>query len=401
MRDSTESEVLEKPVGGALKLRHWFGRGVGPISLAALPPWVARLLLLLAAVLTLSTLLGPPPAPASGAAVAPAGPRYTDRELYREITGRVAAGQGYYAAAAATQRAHNYPTAPPWAFREPAEAWALALLGNDLVRWGALLVAAAAAVVLMRGAAEQATTSPWLRVAVTLLFGVGLAGVGAPAAAYLHENWAAVFIGLSLACWRPGGGVGGGEGGEAGGAGRWRLAAAFGLTACLVREIAAPYMLVMAAFAAAERRRAEALGWAAGLAVLAAALAAHFALAAAQHMPGDLASQGWLRFGGWPFAVLAARRNILLAVLPAPVASLVLLAGLLGLVSARSPWLRRIAGTACAFLGLFMAAGRPDNFYWGMIVAPLLAMGLPFAPAAVRDLVRAAVGRRTAVRAAG
>jgi hypothetical protein len=152
----------------------------------------------------------------------------------------------------------------------------------------------------------------------------------------------------------------------------------------------------MAAFAVAERRRGEALAWGAALALLAAALAAHLALAARQHLPGDLVSPGWVRFGGWPFAVLAARRNILLAVLPAPAASLVLLAALLGLAGAGSAWTGRIAAVAGAFLLLFMAVGRPDNYYWGLMVAPLLAMGLPFAPAALVDLTRAALGRRAA-----
>jgi hypothetical protein len=351
--------------------------------IAAWPRWLAWTVLLLAAILTLSTAIGPPrnpPPPSTGP-----GPHYTDRELYREITQKVAAGQDYYAATAATQRAHGYPIWPPWAVREPTEAWVLVLLRNDLVRWGALLLLAAAAVVLMRDGAEQAPGPLWRRIAVTLLFGVGLAIVGVPTAPYLHENWATVFIALSLACWRPE---------------RWALSLLFGLIACLFREIAAPYLLVMAGFAAAQRRRAELLGWGAALAVLAVALAVHFALAARQHLPSDGFSPGWMRFGGWPFAVLAARRNIVLAVLPAPLASLVLLASLLGLVSARSPWTDRIAGTAIAFLAVFMAVGRPDNYYWGMIVAPLLVMGLPLAPAALADLGRAAAGRRPAVSSA-
>jgi hypothetical protein len=150
-----------------------------------------------------------------------------------------------------------------------------------------------------------------------------------------------------------------------------------------------------------ERRWGELAGWGLALAVLAAVLVMHFALAARQHLPGDGFSPGWVRFGGWPFAVLAARRNILLALLPLPFASLALLASLLGLVSARSPWTGRIAGTAVAFLFVFMVAGRPDNYYWGLMVAPLLAMGLPFAPAALSDLARSAMGRRAAMRPAG
>ena len=370
--------------GGAWEMKPDVATSLRPGRIAAWPPWLAWTVLLLAVILTLSTAIGPPrnpPPPSTGP-----GPHYTDRELYREITQKVASGQDYYAAATATQRAHGYPIWPPWAVREPTEAWVLALLRNDLVRWGALLLLSAASVVLMRDGAEQAPGPGWRRVAVTLLFGVGLAVVGVPTAPYIHENWATVFIALSLACWRPE---------------RWGLSVAFGLVACLFREIAVPYMLVMAGLALAGRRRAELLGWGAALGVLTVVLAVHFALAARQHLPSDGYSPGWMRFGGWPFAVLAARRNILLAVLPAPLASLVLSASLLGLVSARSPWLDRIAGTAGAFLVLFMAVGRPDNYYWGVMVAPLLAMGLPFAPAALRDLARAAMARGAAVSPAG
>jgi hypothetical protein len=35
-----------------------------------------------------------------------------------------------------------------------------------------------------------------------------------------------------------------------------------------------------------------------------------------------------------------------------------------------------------------MVFGRPENFYWGLITAPILAVGLCFAPRAIGDLVR-------------
>jgi hypothetical protein len=371
--------------------------------IAAWPPWLSRAVLVLAAVLALSVVFGPQLSPlpagkstASSAAAksaSAAAAEYTDRELYREITGKVAAGQDYYASAVGTQRARGYPTWPAWTVREPTEAWLLVLLRADAVRWGVLAALAAGAVVAMRQAVDQVPAARWRRVMVTVLFGAGLAIVAVPTAPYLHENWAALFVGLSLACWRPGDATGAGGG-------RWGLSVAFGLLACLFREIALPYMVAMAAFAAFERRWAELAGWAAGLAVLAGALGLHFALAARQHLPTDGFSPGWVRFAGWPFAVLASQRNIFLAVLPAPLASLVLLASLLGLASVRSPWLWRIAGVITAFLLSFMAVGRPDNFYWGMIFAPLLAMGLPFAPEALADLVRSALGRRPAVSSA-
>ena len=43
-----------------------------------------------------------------------------------------------------------------------------------------------------------------------------------------------------------------------------------------------------------------------------------------------------------------------------------------------------------AFL-IFMVLGRPDNFYWGLMVAPTLLLGLAFLPRAFADL-RASLG---------
>jgi hypothetical protein len=39
----------------------------------------------------------------------------------------------------------------------------------------------------------------------------------------------------------------------------------------------------------------------------------------------------------------------------------------------------------------FMIIGRPENAYWGLVTAPLTALGLCFAPAALRDLFRRAL----------
>jgi hypothetical protein len=41
-----------------------------------------------------------------------------------------------------------------------------------------------------------------------------------------------------------------------------------------------------------------------------------------------------------------------------------------------------------------MIIGRPDNFYWAIMLAPLLPIGLAFAPAALRDLIRSAGARQ-------
>jgi hypothetical protein len=49
------------------------------------------------------------------------------------------------------------------------------------------------------------------------------------------------------------------------------------------------------------------------------------------------------------------------------------------------------AALYCLGMGLaFCVVGRPNNFYWGAMVAPILLIGLAFAPRALAALVRAA-----------
>ena len=38
--------------------------------------------------------------------------------------------------------------------------------------------------------------------------------------------------------------------------------------------------------------------------------------------------------------------------------------------------------------------GRLDNFYWGLMVAPTILIGLTFVPDGLRDLVMAALDKR-------
>src|SRR3546814_3355709 len=42
-----------------------------------------------------------------------------------------------------------------------------------------------------------------------------------------------------------------------------------------------------------------------------------------------------------------------------------------------------LSGFICAM----MLFGRPDNFYWAVMITPILFVGLLFAPAALRDLI--------------
>ena len=46
------------------------------------------------------------------------------------------------------------------------------------------------------------------------------------------------------------------------------------------------------------------------------------------------------------------------------------------------------------YAALLGVAGRVDTFYWGLLVAPVLLVGLAFVPDALRDLLAAALDKR-------
>ena len=48
------------------------------------------------------------------------------------------------------------------------------------------------------------------------------------------------------------------------------------------------------------------------------------------------------------------------------------------------------------FLGYglaFMIAGRPDNFYWGAVIAPAMFIGLAYAPRFLASLTKASLAK--------
>jgi hypothetical protein len=67
--------------------------------------------------------------------------------------------------------------------------------------------------------------------------------------------------------------------------------------------------------------------------------------------------------------------------------ALMLPASLLGLTMLRCPLGERVALTVVGYAIAFMAFGRTNNVYWGLMIAPLWPLGVVFAPAAVKALV--------------
>jgi hypothetical protein len=165
---------------------------------------------------------------------------------------------------------------------------------------------------------------------------------------------------IALAVWRPG---------------RYWPSVAIALLACLFRETAALFLLAFAACAAFERRWRETAAWCGAAVLLAAVCAVHLGVASHYSLPGDYTSPSWLRFGGWRFVITTARRSSLFASLPGEAISVAMTLCLLGMTQARGVWERRLMAATFAYVGLFLIAGRPDNYYWGILYAPLFPLG--------------------------
>ena len=304
--------------------------------------------------------------------------RGIDAALYRSVVARVHAGEGYYDVAGSELRGRGFATRPVWNWRLPTLAWITALLLRPELARGLLAISALVALLLWiahlrdeRGVAAALVGGALLGSALLLC---------ASASGFLfHELWAGVWIALSLGAHARG---------------HWRTSLAVGLAALFVRELALPYAGIMLLAAWTEGRRREMRGWGLGLLAFGVALGAHALVVASRLGDAEPLGGGWLQLGGWSFVLATARWNALLFPAPPWLVALLLPLGLLGLAGWRGGVGARAAGTVGAYVAAYLVVGRPDNAYWGLLYAPLAPLGLLFAPAALRDLGRAASRRR-------
>jgi hypothetical protein len=297
----------------------------------------------------------------------------TDLQLFRAVVARVAAGEDYYAVNAAELPPRGFPTDSVFNWRLPTYAWLLALLGSGFAaRLVCVLVVAAALLASVKAVLDQLGL---YAAAAFFLLQCGVAGhLVVEHGRFTTEVWAAVLILLSV--------------GATGCGWRW-VAVAAGLAALFFRELAGWYVVVAAANAAYERRWREVAAWAAGVAAFLTFFAWH-AWQVTEHRPAnDFAGPSWLAFGGLRFDMLCCRLNAWLTRAPWWVLAAYLAAATAGFLAARTEMLRVAAAAAVGYLALFAVVGRPENNYWGLIPAPLLAFGVVLAPVALRDLLAA------------
>jgi len=335
-------------------------------------------LLLLLAVIALTVMPRPKPTPgpapvASSPSASPAR-RDEDLALYNAITARVARGEPYYHSAADELRKGNYPLRPFVTFRLPTLAVIGTTLGEAGTRalLGLIMLATLAA---WYRQLEGAFADPGRRWTALLLLATGMTIAARPEYAVLHEVWAGLLLTLSLGLHSPA---------------RWAPSVAVALAAVMIRELALPFLLLMGAFALFGRRWAEVGGWALATLLFAGVLALHAQQIALVVTAADPASPGWLTVGGWPAFVRSMTETSALRVFPALIAGPLVVLALFGWTSWRSRtglFGALLLGGYAIILGIL---GRPENFYWGLIVSPLLLMGLAFLPQAFRDLLDSA-----------
>jgi hypothetical protein len=309
----------------------------------------------------------------------------TDSDFYRKVIADVKAGAPYYPAAVHDQRVGHYPLHPFIAVRPPVLATGLAMLPSESA--GRVLLAGLAALTVAAWGWRFVEMRPGkLRLAAAVgLLAVGVVAAFSAGVYPFHEVWAGLLISLSLAHRRPG---------------MWTASVLIGLFAALLRELSAAYLIAMMVLAWKDGCRREATAWAAALGVFFAALGAHAVMVHSLVLPTDAVSQGWLKISGWPFVLDSARWNTILLQTPRWLGALLMPFALMGLAMWRGPVGERVALTVLGYTGAFVFLGRPENAYWGLMIAPLLPLGLLFAPEALLVLGRTAAGLHAARRSA-
>jgi hypothetical protein len=320
---------------------------------------------------TLRASLSPPPA------APPLPPGQGDLALYKRIVERVRAGESYYRAAGDELRAGNYGVRPMLRWRAPIYAWIAARAPHPAIPRAILGIVAGAAVALLYAAFRREDGLLSAAVGVILMI-VALLPAFVADGHFFTETWAAALIALSLACC---------------GLGVMAAAVAAAIAALLFRELALGFAVAGVALAGAAPGRRALRAWLVGLLVFAAAFALHGWAIARQVTPADPLYANWLGLGGLPFILTTTRVNPLLAALPYPATAFYLSFALLGFTSWSGPLLRHAGLAALLYVGGFAFVGQPFHGYWGILTAPLLAVGILRAPLAAARLVAALLGR--------
>jgi len=303
----------------------------------------------------------------------------TDIALYNAIIERMDRGESYYEAVADEQPARHYPVSPVVAVREPTLAWFVSTVGRPAAVGVMLALGIAALAVSVRTfELTESSRSAWI--ATTALAAAGIGTLCRPGVVGQHEIWAGLLIYLAFMLR---------------GYGRVLLPVLLLLLAAMIRELAAPAMVVMLALAVRDRRNREATLWLVACGVFSMFYAWHFWQYSQMTGPDGPAGPGWLELGGWPFVVDAFGGSSLLTLLPHAALAFAVPLAFLGWLSRSGDLFDRVTLLLVGYAALLCVAGRPDNFYWGMLSVALLLPGIAFGIGTISRSITAVVRERS------
>jgi len=296
--------------------------------------------------------------------------KQSDVYMHQNVVTRVHEGEGYYHALGDELAEGGYALRPFFHWRLPTLLWSLGKLPDPRIGQGLL-----AALIAMMIVAWLTILKPRLGFPIAC---VGASLVGPPMIGlafmslwyFQHELWAGALVALSLGIYRR----------------NAAAAVVCGLAALAIRELALLYVVIMLGFAIREKRVKESLAWAAGIIAFGAFLAIHAMIVSKHVGPSDPSDPSWVRLAGWPHTVACANW-MFLAVPPYWLAGAALVLAIFGALCSGE---RRLAAVVILYCGAFAVVGKPFNDYWGLMYAPLLAVGLAFSIRAVVDLARKA-----------
>lgn len=297
----------------------------------------------------------------------------SDQALFQQIATRVASGEDYYIASAHEHRLRSYPLFPFVAVRPPALTYLRVSLGSEKAFGALLLCIAVLATIGMTFRAYAASSKLLVGAAVGLLSAVAV--TVAANSPLFHDAWASLLLMLALVCRSER---------------HYIPSALIALLAILIREMALPFVPVMLLMALHEQRRPEALVWAVILSIACLFFWSHATAVETVRSFSDLRSPGWVASGGWPFVLRVAHAGTSFMLFPMKLVALLVPLALLGWSAIDHPLAKRSAFYLIGMVAAFTVVGRPDNEYWGILIGPLLPIGLVAAPAALYNLARAA-----------
>ncbi len=299
-----------------------------------------------------------------------------DNALYWAIAERVSGGEGFYEASAKELSDRDYPMASVFNWRVPLP---IALIGWLPDRWMARLMLGliglgvlgmgVEVLVRERGGILQAALGALLLTGPVGLCVLDDLFVMPVLWAERGSHFRPAPTAWSVAAWRsrPG----------------WRPRSSANWhspIACLARLLAWR-----------DRRRGELIAWAVGLALWAVYFAWH-CVQVSRLIPANAPAHpgSWFQFGGLAFAIATTQMNPYLLVMPQWVTGFFFAAALFGLAGWQTSAGRRMAAAVCLFVILFAVVGRPFNYYWGLLTAPLFCFAVAQFPTALLDCWRAA-----------